>query len=210
MHKTLSSFIHHSLNGSYISTTGEHKWQADITACAFDKGTLIAVSMVGASTSVDAIRANASMGKLLAIYQPKEGFRDYDVSYISTKDNKYLVYRSRLANIRKSHYILLNPKLFEGSIDEPYIWRMSSMGLSKVDSVGHHLREILPVAIFPDWYHWLMTRNEQEAIPAQPYAVKGFGFNIWCIPLKDDQWQEIITEGVQGGDLKFPQEVQLA
>lgn len=206
-----SNFIEHQFDRSYITTTGEHKWQADITACAYDKGNLVAVSMVGSTTTVDAIRANASMGKMLAIYRPHpDRLADYEVKYVYTKDNKFIVYRSRLANLRKTHYILLNTKLFEGSIDEPYIWRMSAMGLSKVDSVGRHLREVMPVAIFPDWYRWLIWRNEKEEYAAQPYKVDGFGFNIWGIPLKEDHWQGLITEGVHICELKFPQAVHHA
>lgn len=195
-------WIEHSMCGNIQTTSTKNRWSADITAFAVAGGDLMAVSMVGAATALDAIRANATMGKPLTIVL-KGSINGASQYPAATKDNRFALFKTRLPLIRRDHYILLNRLLLEPQLDEDQVYVMGHHGERECDIVGRGLRQYVPVAVLPQWYDWLYRENQKLGAMARVRQLSGIGFRIYAIPLKHCNWAELVKMGLQTNALTF-------
>lgn len=190
-----------------LQTNTKHQFGAQVTAIAIGGGNLLLASLVGPGTSVDAIRASCSMGKPLTYYSPDALKTRYDrnaqkqTDQVSTKDQRYKLFKSYLANIRQSHYILVSQQILQPNIDDGYVYTIGSASAPKHEIVGAALRACLSVAIFPAWYKWLVSYNETGSnYQERAYRITSAGCSAYYVPL-GDHWEKAISHGLKTGAL---------
>jgi len=196
-------WIQHTLSGTLRTNAQKNQWSADLTAYALNGGDLMAASMVGSGTELDGIRGNVTMGKALTIIL--KGSHDGASQYsVSTKDNRYTLFKTRLHRIRKDHYILLNNLLTQPQLDEETVYVMGHFGERESDMIGRGLRQYVPVAVLPGWYAWLVEENKKlTSYLARIRQLTGQGFRIYSIPLKACNWAELVKMGLETQAIAF-------
>lgn len=191
-------WIQHETVGK-IETDSKQHWSADVTAYAVNDNSVMALSMVGSATSLDALRAYATMGKVLSI---RENGAAYPRIY-STKDLRYSLFKTRLPHIRKDHYILLSTLLSQPQLSEDHIFVMGHWGETEEEIIGRGLRQYVPVAVLPQWYKWVIAQNKSLAQHNQVRRLSGKGFRIFKIPLATCDWGEIVKNGLETQAIQF-------
>jgi hypothetical protein len=179
-----------------VYTTGKHRVGADVTALSRDTytNTLILLSIVGASTVVDAIRANVSMGRNLDF---KERITPTMLSYsgisLKTKDQKYRVVKSRLSTVGLDHYIILNERLVEPK--NATDWTATFVGEDVGADIHRRLSDTLELPVLPSWGDYLFSEGINRKLIRQVWTK---GARLVVIQLKDD-WNSIISNGLKEG-----------
>jgi hypothetical protein len=183
-----------------VRTEGKNEWRTDVSAYAVAGGDLLGLSLFGSSTTLDAIRANVSMGKSLMFYP--HGDRTGYGQWFKTKENKYQLFKTRLPFLQKDHYVLLNKCLLEPPLEGEEVFVLGHWGETELQIIGRGLRQHLTIAVLPAWVEWLYQRNQQLAL-GKITGVSGSGFRIYRIPLLACKWADLIREGLQTGALQF-------
>lgn len=202
-----------------VRTNNKHSFDATVTAYAnsWQDGMML-LSMVGAATAVDAIRANVSMGKPLTLLTrraanaprvyTKYGFSfqtEWDETSLSTKDQKFKLFKQRLATVSQDHYILANRLLFEPNVNGEYVYAWGEIETPKEQVIGAMLRRVTPLAVFPAFYSYLVERaSEKHQEKIWRLSSLG-GAQVWQIKL-GAHWEGWLSEGLKSGAIKMPED----
>jgi hypothetical protein len=200
----------------WVRTTGKHSFDALLTAYAdsWNDGLLL-LSMVGAATSVDAIRANASMGRALSMLTPNPKWKQvwnepqWDERMLSTKDQKFKLFKQRLSTISQDHYILVNRKLFEPNINAEWVYAWGELETPREEVIGAMLRRVTPLAIFPTFYGYLIERaTEAKHSHNISHISSDDGTQVWGIKM-GDHWEKYLSEGLKSGVITMPEDAHV-
>jgi len=193
------------------------RWEAMATAYAYHNETLLALSMVGPGTALDAIRANIVMGRRLAIHiklaEPRHVrtshfttgyYETHDAIGLDTAGQRYALYKTRLLG-RDDHYLLINRRVIEPRHDDDPIYIICPLKEPEAQSIGRGLEQALNIPVLPEWYEYLAHVNASATTYAERTItrVPGEGFNILSIK-RAGSWQQVISDGLSKGLLAFP------
>lgn len=194
------------------------KWEALATAYAYHNETLLALSMVGAGTALDAIRANIVMGRGLAIHVklPKPRYvcpthfvssgyyETHQTVALSTDGQRYALYKTRLLG-RDDHYLLINRRVIEPRHDDDPIYIICPLDEPDAQSIGRGLAQALNIPVLPEWYEYLAHVNASASTYDERTInrVPGAGFNILSIK-RAASWQQVISDALSKDLLAFP------
>lgn len=207
-----------------IRTNGKHAFEATVTAYTDSwKDGMMLLSFVGPATSVDAIRANVSMGKPLNLQTPrpkdaprmintKYGYSyqtEWDEHSLTTKDQRYTLFKQRLFNVAQDHYILVNRVLFEPNVNGEFVYAWGEIETPREEVIGAMLRRVTPLAVFPAFYGYLVQRATED-VQSYHHKVSRLsplgGTQTWQIKL-GTHWEQWLSEGLQSGAIRMPADV---
>lgn len=190
-------YFDHSDAGS-ISTRGVSVFTAQCTAIANHGSTLLALSIVGPGTSVDAIRAALSTGRVIS-HKSVVGQQSF-----SGEDEKFRSFKTRLSHIGQSHYILLNECLFSVLPDE-YDNLFAMQPLNAPYPYASTLRRFLPLPILDEWMPVIDRMAMQDAYE-RVHKCQNYGCAVYHVRAdRLDNWKKIIASAVKDGTLRFPE-----
>jgi hypothetical protein len=183
------------------------RFEALVTAYARnDMGRIVALSIVGAGTALDAIRSSVSLGKLLN-FKPK-GVGE-PMLLMPDEDASYRLFKTRLEQQRRDHYFIVHPHaLSELSEGTQYVF--APISESPEQALGKALRRICSIPILEHWYPYLYAHQmglERYRRRAERLTPDG-GLHLWAIKIEDSYWQSVISLGLEQGEIRFNPEVK--
>jgi hypothetical protein len=166
----------------------------------------IYVSVVGPSTSVEALWAKLSQGKETAIVP-----EDHTQSAIYLEPNKgglYTRYQKKIEALGVDHLILVHQDMAEptypsaqddGEPATTYLLCVSEA--QRAAKLGEHVRKTVKVAVFEGWFDCLYVEGRKRGLVRD---CVGYGVDAVSLRLDSPKWTEVITDGLGKGVLTFP------
>ena len=201
-------YIDHDLRGTVQLHHEKGRFEALVTAYAMNLSLskIVALSIVGAGTALDAIRSAVSLGKLLT-FKPK-GVAE-SINIMGDDEVSYRLFKLRLEQQRRDHYLIVHPHaLTEVTEGTQYVF--APLNESPEQALGKALRRICSIPILEHWYPYLyanemgLEKYRRRAERLTPEA----GFHLWSIKVEDDYWQSVISLGLEKGKIHFNPEVK--
>ena len=195
-----SVFIEHADCG-YVRTEGGNVFTAECTAYA-KWGDLLGLSIVGTATALDAIRANVSIGRPLALVRNSQSFYDRDIT-LSADRGGYHTFKTSLPEIRQHHLVIINNKVTTPALDEYYYYMLAKKGERPSDILGRCLRQHLPIAVLPSWTPYLYEQASEHKRVRRLDESNVSGFMVLIVDKEPKFWQETISKGLQSKRIQF-------
>lgn len=216
-----TSYIDHTFLGIASTPSEKNRFTARLTAYAqYDQSLLLALSVVGAGTSLDAIRANIVMGRgvVLEIDLPEPVERRYGTGWstlvtkesttrqkLDTAGQRYVLYKNRLHE-RQDHYLIINRRVFEPRHDDDAHFFYAQANEPMSAFIVRALHRTLDVAVMPHWGEYLAQKNTNAGYTNAIALATGKGFPIYRIPVSD-YWRKTISQGLKDGLIRFEEQI---
>ena len=68
--------------------------------------------------------------------------------------------------------------------------------------LGNHISRLVKVAVFPEWYAFLVQQGRQENL-VQRCTCYG-GVQVWAVTLDSERWSRVIQNGLASGLITLP------
>jgi hypothetical protein len=165
----------------------------------------IYVSVVGPSTSVEALWAKLSQGKETAIV-PED--RTQSAIYLEpNKGGLYTRYQKKIEALGVDHLILVHQDMAEpvypSALDDgdPSITYLLCVSEEQRPAkLGEHVRKTVKVAVFAAWFDYLYAEGRQRGLVRD---CVGYGVAALAVRLDKAKWTEVITSGLATGVLSL-------
>lgn len=205
MNEFLQSFHKPALVGT-INVSGKAQcfgW------CQDPYGTLVAVSVLGGSTSVRSIYATMVQGKGLSLAIKDQ---NYNTSYARCGDQSYEYLWSYVPNSSYLSLIALNRALFGIPPETPFVYLPYTGDYPDMHRrLYTRVKEIVYLPVKPEWGARLYEEGEARRLcgplldgqDANYNRLNARGFNVLWMTTEREKWEKVITDGLRFGQIKI-------
>jgi hypothetical protein len=116
----------------------------------------------------------------------------------SSRKLKLFGYQMSKINYHILHRDLVEPEYHE--LTTTYLFQHDKQQTTA--RLGAHIQELVNIAVFPDWYPYLVQQGRLERLltPCDTYG----GVKLWKLILDRDAWERLICRGLSQSDICLP------
>jgi hypothetical protein len=156
------------------------------------------LDIAGPATSVEAVWARLAQGKEARIV-PDTGS---SIVLQPPEPGLFARFQRKIDGLGIDHLLLVHK-----AITEPVYSELSTTFMFFVDKdqataiLGNYVSRLVKVAVFPDWYAFLVQQGRQENL-VQRCTCYG-SVQVWAVTLDAERWSRVIQNGLASGVYRF-------
>jgi hypothetical protein len=157
------------------------------------------LDIAGPATSVEAVWAKLAQGKEARIV-PDEGA---SIVLQPPESGLYTRYQRKLEGLAIDHLLLIHKAITEpvyAELTETFMFFTDKEQATAI--LGDHISKLIKVAVFPEWYAFMVQQGRQERL-VQRCTSYG-GAQVWAITLDASRWTHVIQNGLFSGVIVLP------
>jgi len=157
------------------------------------------LDIAGSATSVEAVWAKLSQGKEARIVP------DIGASIVlqPPEPGLFARFQRKIDGLAIDHLLLVHKAITEPVYSELTLTYMFFTEKDQATAIlGNHISRLVKVAVFGEWYPYLVQQGRQERL-MQRGACYG-GANLWAITLTQEAWTRLIQNGLASSVLFLP------
>jgi hypothetical protein len=157
------------------------------------------LDIAGPATSVEAVWARIAQGKEARIV-PDTGS---SIVLQPPESGLFERFQRKIDGLGIDHLLLVHK-----AITEPVYSELTTTYMFFVDKdqatamLGNHVSKLVKVAVFSEWYPYLVQQGRQEQL-VERCSCYG-GVQMWVVSLDMMAWTRVIQDGMGSGALQFP------
>jgi len=157
------------------------------------------LDIAGPATSVEAVWAKLAQGKEARIV-PDTGS---SIVLQPPEPGLFARFQRKLDGLAIDHLLLVHKAITEPVYNELTITYMLFTAKDQATAIlGHHVSRLVKVAVFPNWYAFLVQQGRQENL-VQRCTCYG-GVQVWAVTLDSERWSRVIQNGLAAGFITLP------
>ena len=157
------------------------------------------LDIAGPATSVEAVWARLAQGKEARIV-PDTGS---SIVLQPPEPGLYTRFQRKLEGLAIDHLLLVHKAITEPVYSELTTTYMFFADKDQATAIlGDHISKLVKVAVFPEWYAFLVQQGRLENLMQR--CVCYGGAQVWLITLDESRWTGIIQDGLVSGVISLP------
>lgn len=157
------------------------------------------LDIAGPATSVEAVWARLAQGKEARIV-PDTGS---SIVLQPPEPGLYTRFQRKLEGLAIDHLLLVHKAITEPVYSELTTTYMFFADKDQATAIlGDHISMLVKVAVFPEWYAFLVQQGRLEHLMQR--CVCYGGAQVWLITLDESRWTGIIQDGLVSGVITLP------
>ena len=157
------------------------------------------LDIAGPATSVEAVWAKLAQGKEARIV-PDTGS---SIVLQPPEPGLYTRFQRKLEGLAIDHLLLVHKAITEPVYSELTTTYMFFADKDQATAIlGDHISKLVKVAVFPEWYAFLVQQGRLEHLMQR--CVCYGGAQVWLITLDESRWTGIIQDGLISGVISLP------
>ncbi len=157
------------------------------------------LDIAGPATSVEAVWAKLAQGKEARIV-PDTGS---SIVLQPPEPGLFARFQRKLEGLAIDHLLLVHKAITEPVYNELTITYMLFTEKDQATAIlGNHISRLVKVAVFPEWYAFLVQQGRQESL-VQRCTCYG-GVQVWAVILDAERWSRVIQNGLASSVIALP------
>jgi len=157
------------------------------------------LDIAGPATSVEAVWAKLAQGKEARIV-PDTGS---SIVLQPPEAGLFARFQRKLEGLAIDHLLLVHKAITEPVYSELTTTYMFFADKDQATAIlGDHISKLVKVAVFPEWYAFLVQQGRLEHLMQR--CVCYGGAQVWMITLDESRWTRIIQGGLVSGVISLP------
>ncbi len=157
------------------------------------------LDIAGPATSVEAVWAKLAQGKEARIV-PDTGS---SIVLQPPEPGLFARFQRKLEGLAIDHLLLVHKAITEPVYSELTTTYMLFTEKDQGTAVlGNHISRLVKVAVFPEWFSFLVQQRRQENL-VQRCTCYG-GVQMWAVTLDSERWSRVIQNGLASGVITLP------
>ncbi len=157
------------------------------------------LDIAGPATSVEAVWAKLAQGKEARIV-PDTGS---SIVLQPSEPGLFARFQRKIDGLGIDHVLLIHKAITEPVYSELSVTYMFFTGKAQATAIlGNHISRLVKVAVFPEWFSFLVQQGRQENL-VQRCTCYG-GVQIWAVTLDSERWSRVIQSGLASDLITLP------
>jgi hypothetical protein len=167
---------------------------------ALDGQQLIYLDLAGPATSVEAVWAKLAQAKECYVI-PHE--HDAEKIALRSAEGKLKRLQRKVEGIGIYHLVLLHQDILELTYAELTTTYLFLTDKDKANAkLGAHVQELVDIAVFPEWYAYLVQQGRVEGLITALTCYGGV--KLWKLTLDKVSWERVVCRGLQQRAIRLP------
>ena len=157
------------------------------------------LDIAGPATSVEAVWARLAQGKEARIVP------DIGLSMVlqPPEPGLFARFQRKIDGLGIDHLLLVHKVITEPVYSELSVTYMFFTGKAQATAIlGNHISRLVKVAVFPEWFSFLVQQGRQESL-VQRCTCYG-GVQMWAVTLDSERWSRVIQSGLASDVITLP------
>jgi hypothetical protein len=157
------------------------------------------LDIAGPATSVEAVWARLAQGKEARIVP------DIGLSIVlqPPEPGLFARFQRKIDGLGIDHLLLVYKAITEPVYSELSVTYMFFTGKAQATAIlGNHISRLVKVAVFPEWFSFLVQQGRQENL-VQRCTCYG-GVQMWAVTLDSERWSRVIQSGLASDVITLP------